>query len=142
MAFDLDGNIISVIQVAALILLTIGVYPYRIRLKTRNLIMHGSLSILALALNISTVFYAMIPVFASEMATINALPVFQSSIIWLHLATGLAAIIMGFAIVISWVTHPLGELGCSKTWRLMIPTFVVWAFALVLGLAIHIFEII
>jgi hypothetical protein len=141
-AFDLDGNIISVIQVAALILLTIGVYPYRIRLKTRNLIMHGSLSILALALNISTVFYAMIPVFASEMATINALPVFQSSIIWLHLATGLAAIIMGFAIVISWVTHPLGELGCSKTWRLMIPTFVVWAFALVLGLAIHIFEII
>jgi hypothetical protein len=49
---------------------------------------------------------------------------------------------LGFAIIISWVTHPLAELGCSKTWRLMIPTFVIWTIALIIGLAIQIFNII
>jgi hypothetical protein len=49
---------------------------------------------------------------------------------------------LGLTIILSWVTHPLGELGCSKMWRLMIPTFVIWAFVLVLGLAIHIYNII
>ena len=41
-----------------------------------------------------------------------------------------------------WVIHPLGELGCSKMWRLMMPTFLIWAFALVLGLIIHIYNIV
>jgi hypothetical protein len=138
LAFELDGTIISVIQIIALILLTIGVYPYRIRTKNRNLIMHGFLSITALALNLFTVFYAMLPIFNSMLRTLSG---FSLSVvaIMIHAGLGLVAIVLGFVIIVSWVTHPLGELGCSKTWKLMIPTFAIWTATLVIGLITHFF---
>jgi hypothetical protein len=141
MVLDLQGNLVSVIQVIALLLLIIGVYPYRIRTKNRNLIMHGFLSILALTLNLVTVIVVMIPVFGSSMTLFSRLSILQSTIVWLHAATGITAIILGFIIIISWVTHPLGELGCSRTWKLMIPTFAIWTLALILGLTVHIYNI-
>ena len=142
MALDLQGDIVSAVQIVALILLVIGVYPYRIRTKNRNLIMHGFLAILALALNLSTTISVMIPSFSTNMALISRLTILKASVFWLHVASGIAAILLGFVIIGSWVTHPLGELGCSKTWKLMMPTFVVWALALILGLAIHIYNIV
>lgn len=142
MALDFQGNVVSVVQVVALILLIIGVYPYRIRTKNRNLIMHGFLSMLAIALNLATVFSVMLPTFGDDWALISKLSMVQSTVVWLHTAFGIAAIVLGFVIIISWVTHPLGELGCVKTWRLMIPTFLVWAFSLILGLIIHIYSMI
>jgi len=141
MVLDLQGNLVSVIQVIALLLLIIGVYPYRIRTKNRNLIMHGFLSILALTLNLVTVIVVMIPVFGSSMTLFSRLLILQSTIVWLHAATGITAIILGFIIIISWITHPLGELGCSRTWKLMIPTFAIWTLALILGLIIYIYNI-
>ena|ERR1700690_1535398 len=141
MAFDFQGNIVSIIQIIALILLIIGVYPYRIRTKNRNLIMHGFLSILALTLNLATVIFVMIPTFSTSIALISRLSILQSTIVWLHVASGIAAIILGFVIIVSWIRQPLGELGCSKVWRLMMPTFLIWALALVLGLIIHIYNI-
>lgn len=142
MILSSQGNIISVIQVIALILLVIGVYPYRIRTKNRNLIMHGFLSILALVLNLATVFTVMLPILSNHLALVSRMSIVQSAVVWLHVALGITAITLGFVIIISWVTHPLGELGCSKTWRLMIPTFLIWAIALIIGLAIQIFRII
>jgi hypothetical protein len=141
MALDFTGNAVSIVQIAALILLTIGVYPYRIRTKNRNLIIHGFLSILALALNLATVFSVMIPILANKSALVSKLPILQSTIVGLHFTLGTVAIALGFVIIISWVTHPLGELGCSKTWRLMIPTFIIWTTALILGLIIQIYNI-
>ena len=141
MALDFQGNVVSVIQFIALILLIIGVYPARIRTKNRNLIMHGFLSILALALNLSTIFSVMIPVLSTRITLISGLSILQSTIVWLHVASGIAAVTLGFVIIISWILHPLGELGCSKTWKLMIPTFLIWALALILGLTIHIYNI-
>ena len=129
MVLDFQGNIISIVQVIALIFLVIGIYPYRIRTKNRNLIIHGFLTILALTLNLATVFTVMIPVLSNRLALINSSSILQSSFVWLHVAFGVTAITLGFAIIISWVTHPLAELGCSKTWRLMIPTFVIWTIA-------------
>jgi len=142
MALDFQGNIVSIIQVIALILLIIGVYPYRIRTKNRNLIMHGFLSILALSLNLAATISVMIPAFNSSITLISELSILESAIIWLHAVSGIIAILLGFVIIASWVIHPLGELGCSKTWRLMIPTFLIWLLALVLGLAIHIFNLV
>ncbi len=142
MVLDLQGNIVSVIQVIALLLLIIGVYPYRIRTKNRNLIMHGFLSILALTLNLVTVIVVMIPVLSTSITLSTRLSILQSTIVWLHAATGIIAIILGFIIIISWVTHPLGELSCSRAWKLMIPTFAIWTLALILGLIIHIYIII
>jgi hypothetical protein len=141
LAFELDGNIVSVIQIIALILLTIGVYPYRIRTKNRNLIMHGFLCIIALAFNLFTVFYVMVPSFNSILGALSGLSLLSIAVIILHSGLGAVSIILGFVIIFSWVTHPLGELGCSKTWKLMIPTFAIWAATLVIGLIIHFFEI-
>lgn len=142
MALDFQGNIVSVIQIIALILLTVGVYPYRIRTKNRNLIMHGFLGIVALSLNLFTVFWVMVPAFGELVSFFSSLSVLQSTFVWLHVATGVASVLLGFVIIFSWVTHPLGELACSRTWKLMIPTFIVWVLAVALGLAIHIFEIV
>jgi hypothetical protein len=142
MALDFQGNVVSIVQIAALVLLVIGVYPYRIRTKNRNLIMHGFLSLLALSLNLATVISVMLPVLGSRLALISGFSILQSTVVWLHVATGMTAIVLGFVIIVSWIIHPLGELGCSKTWRLMIPTFLIWALALGLGLTIHIFNIV
>jgi hypothetical protein len=142
MAFDLQGNIVSIIQVIALVMLVIGVYPYRIRTKNRNLIMHGFFSIAAVGLNLATTLYIMIPVFIGNFIFVSNLSLVQLSVVWLHAVLGIAALALGGIIIFSWVTHPLGELGCSKMWRLMIPTFIIWIFVLVLGLAIHFYNII
>jgi hypothetical protein len=142
MALDFQGNVVSIIQVIAVILLVIGVYPYRIRTKNRNLIMHGFFSIAAIGLNLATVLSIMIPVFSGNLFLISNLSFAQSVVVWLHAVLGIVAIVLGLVIIFSWVTHPLGELGCSKTWRLMMPTFVIWAFVLVLGLVIQIYNII
>jgi len=137
----MQGTLVSVIQIIALILLIIGVYPYRTRTKNRNLIIHGFLSILAIILNIATVIAVMLPTFGANLTAIAALPILQAITVWLHVGTGIAAITMGLIIIVSWVTHPLGELGCAKTWKLMIPTFIIWALALILGLIIHVYNI-
>lgn len=142
MALDFQGNIVSVIQVIALVMLVIGVYPYRIRTKNRNLIMHGFFSIAAVGLNLATILSIMIPVFIGDFMFISNLSLVQLSVVWLHAVLGIVALALGFIIIFSWVTHPLGELGCSKMWRLMIPTFIIWIFVLVLGLAIHFYNII
>ncbi len=142
MTFDFQGNVVSVIQVVALILLVVGVYPYRIRTKNRNLIMHGFLSIIAISLNLVTVIAIMIPAFAGKLVIISNLSLFQSAVVWLHAILGTMAIALGLTIILSWVSHPLGELGCSKMWKVMMPTFVIWTFALGLGLIIHFYSII
>jgi hypothetical protein len=142
MVFDFQGTVVSIIQVIALILLIIGVYPYRIRTENRNLIMHGFLCITAIILNLITVFSVMIPVFNDNMVLIRNLPLIQEAVFWLHAVLGAAAIALGLIIIFSWVTHPLGELGCTRMWRAMMPTFIVWTSAVALGFAIHIFNIV
>ena len=114
MALDFQGKVVSVIQIIALILLIIGVYPTRIRAKNRNLIIHGFLSILALVLNFATIISVMIPIFSTKINFIIGLSILQSTIVWLHAALGIAAITLGLVIIVSWILHPLGELGCAK----------------------------
>jgi len=142
MVLDFQGNIVSIIQIIALILLVIGVYPYRIRVKNRNLILHGFLSIVAISLNLATIAIVMLPVFNNSLASFSSLSLVQSTVVWLHAGIGVVSFVLALVIIFSWITHPLGELGCSRMWRLMMPTFIIWAFELSLGLAIHIFNII
>jgi hypothetical protein len=142
MPLDFQGNVVSVIQVIALFMLVIGVYPYRIRTKNRNLIMHGFFSIAAIGLNIATAVLIMIPVFIGNFVFISNLSLVQLSVVWLHAVLGISANVLGLIIIFSWITHPLGELGCSKMWRLMMPTFIILTVTLVLGLAIHVYSII
>jgi hypothetical protein len=141
MVFVFDENVASAVEIAALIMLVIGVFPYRIRTKNRNLIMHGFLSIVAMALNLVAVFYAMIPVFGGFVSGFG-FSLLQSTLVWTHAVSGFLALVLGFVIIFSWVTHPLGELGCTRMWRVMMPTFAVWGVTIVLGLMIHFLGII
>jgi hypothetical protein len=141
MALDFQGNLVSIIQIIALILLVIGVYPYRIRVKNRNLILHGFLSIVAISLNLATIVIVMIPVFSSSLVSFSSLSLVQSTVVWLHAGLGIAIILLALVIIFSWITHPLGELACSKMWQLMMPTFIIWTFEITLGIVIHIFNI-
>ena len=136
MTLDLQDSIVIAIQIIALILPTLGVYPYRIRTKNRNLIMHGFLCVLALILNLITIFWVMIPTFSSTIAYMGEIPILQTAIILLHATFGAVSIILGSIIIASWIIHPLGELSCSKTWRLMIPIYIIWIVTLILGLII------
>jgi len=136
------ANAVSIVQIIALILLTVGVYPYNIRTKNRNLIIHGFLSLLALSVNLVTVILVMIPVFTTSLGLISKLSMAQSAVVLVHVVSGAFAIVFGFVIVFSWITQPLGELGCTKMWRLMLPVFLTWAFSVATGLTIHIFNIV
>jgi len=136
MTLDLQDSIVIAIQIIALILPTLGVYPYLIRTKNRNLIMHGFLCVLALILNLITIFWVMIPTFSSTIAYMGEIPILQTAIILLHASFGAVSIILGSIIIASWIIHPLGELSCSKTWRLMIPIYIIWIVTLILGLII------
>jgi hypothetical protein len=104
--------------------------------------MHGFLSITALAINLATVFYVMIPTFSTLFSVFSEMPILQMTIVWVHIITGMTAIALGIVIIASWVIHPLGELGCSRTWKLMIPTFAIWSISLIFGAIIHILNII
>ena len=84
----------------------------------------------------------MIPVFIGESIFISQLSLVQLSVVWLHAVLGIAENVLGLIIIFSWITHPLGELGCSKMWGLMIPTFIILTVTLVRGLAIHVYSII
>lgn len=136
MALDFQDTLVIIIQIVAIVLPTLGVYPYRIRTKNRNLIMHGFLGILAIVLNLATIFWVMLPAFSATTSSLGEIALLTAVTILLHATLGAVAIILGVVIIASWVTHPLGELSCSKTWRLMIPIYVILVLALILGIAI------
>lgn len=136
MALDFQDTLVIIIQIIAIVLPTLGVYPYRIRTKNRNLIMHGFLGILAIVLNLATIFWVMLPSFSATISSLGQMALLTTVIILLHAGLGSAVIILGLIIIVSWVTHPLGELSCSKTWRLMIPLYIILAVTLVLGVVI------
>ena len=110
MTFDFQGDLVSVVQVIALILLVVGVYPYRVRTKNRNLIMHGFFSIMAIGLNLATVLSVMIPAFSGNLVSIINLSLVQSAVVWLHAVLGVIAIVLGLIIIVSW--------GDASSWRI------------------------
>jgi hypothetical protein len=136
MALDFQDTLVIIIQIVAIVLPTLGVYPYRIRTKNRNLIMHGFLGILAIVLNLVTIVWVMLPAFSYTISNLGEITLFTAATILLHAVLGSAAIVLGVIIIASWVTHPLSELSCSKTWRLMIPIYIILVLTLILGIVL------
>jgi hypothetical protein len=133
---DFQDTLVIILQIIAIVLPTLGVYPYRIRTKNRNLIMHGFLGILAIVLNVFTIFWFMLPAFSATISNFGQIALLTAATIMLHAVLGSTAIVLGVIIIASWVTHPLSELSCSKTWRLMIPIYIILVLTLILGIAI------
>jgi hypothetical protein len=138
MDLDILGNIVTVIQVVAFVMLLIGVYPSKQREERKNLLIHGVLSTSALIANLVTIFVVMLPVFLKILSGTLVSNFAKFPFTWVHAVVGILTLSSSIIIISFWFSEPLGELGCAKRWRFMKPTLAVWGFALVLGAAIHI----
>jgi hypothetical protein len=135
------GNIVTIIQIVAFLMLLIGVYPVKGREESKNLVKHGFFSTSALIANLVTIFAVMIPVFLSILSGTSPSDFVQFPFTWVHVIIGILTLGSSIIMIASWVLEPLSELGCAKRWRLMKPTLAIWAFTIVLGVAMHIFGV-
>jgi hypothetical protein len=139
---DAFSAAIIAVQIAGFLFLLVGVYPSKQREESANLVKHGILSFLAVALNLITIFAAMIPVFYEIVLNTEGVGFTQFPVIWLHALVGVLTIGSSIAIVASWIIQPLTELGCAKRWRLMKPTLAIWALSIALGIYIQVYGLI
>lgn len=133
---------IIAVQVAMFLMLLVGVYPTKQREENANLVKHGLLSIIAVVVNLVTVSVVMLPFFSKIVINTAGIGLVQFPVMWLHAAVGILTIGSSVLVIASWFIQPLSELGCAKKWRLMKPTLIVWAFAIILGAFIHIYGLI
>jgi hypothetical protein len=133
------GLAIISIQVIGFLLLLVGVYPSKQREENANLVKHGLLSTVAVVVNLVTVFALMLPFFSKIVINTSSGGFAQFPVMWLHALVGAVTIGSSVILIVSWLIQPLGELGCAKRWRLMKPTLVIWALAIIFGAFIHIY---
>jgi hypothetical protein len=133
------GVAVIAAQITVFLLPLIGVLTEEKRENTRNLIKHGFFSTAALLANITMILVFMIPVFTKNVSAALTSSLFQYPIMWLHAVTGVVAVALSVAMVVAWVRQPLADLGCSKTWKLMLPTLIAWAVVLGLGVYVGVF---
>ena len=133
MQLDLFGSAVIVVLAAGFVLLLIGVYPQKLRENALNLVKHGIFSSIAIIVTLVSVFVVMTPVFAKIVSVAALASLFQFPVMWLHAVLGALTISLALVMIAMWLRSPIGELGCAKTWRLMKPTLIIWAAALVLG---------
>jgi hypothetical protein len=131
------GIAIIAVQIAGFLLLLVGVYPSKQREESANLVKHGLLSTVAVAVNLIIVFAAMVPVFSKIVINTSGSGFALFPVMWMHAAVGSVTIGSSIIVLSSWIIQPLSELGCAKRWRLMKPTLIAWALAIALGAFIN-----
>jgi hypothetical protein len=136
---DPVGVAVIAAEIVAILLPAIGVLTEEKRENTMNLIKHGFFSSAAMASNVVLILVFMLPVFSKIVGADFAASLFQFPIMWLHSITGAVAVALGITMIVAWVKQPLADLGCSKAWKLMLPTLITWVIALALGIVVHVF---
>jgi hypothetical protein len=132
------GDVSLILQVVILFLLILGLPLAKGFGGKKNLIRHGYLTVLALALHSILIFVVMIPAFTSGFGDLGQLSFLDAFTVWSHAFLGTAAEILGFIVVGFWVSKPLSNLACVKTRKLMLPLFIIWTISLINGALIHI----
>jgi hypothetical protein len=130
---DPTGTVVLVVQIVAFLMLLVGVYPSKQREENINLVKHGILSTIAVAVNLITIFALMLPIFLKLVTNTAGIGLVQFPIMWLHAAIGLVTLGCSFIMIGFWAIQPLSELNCAKRWRLMKPTLEIWAVSIALG---------
>ena len=133
------GDISLVLNIMALVLVVIGVFGRRTSRKA--LMRHGYLSILGFAIKLSTVFAFMIPVLFIEVPEILEFSALSFGLVMLKVVLGIAGDIMGFVCIVPWFLKPIDQMNCNRVKRWMLPTFIVWISSIILGVIIHLGEI-
>ena len=142
MAVLLDpGDVSLVLQVVVLFLLILGLPFVKGFGGKKNLLVHGYLTVVALALHTVLIFVVMIPAFSNGLGELGELAFLNSLNVWSHVLLGSVAEILGFVVVGFWISKSPSKMACGRMKRLMLSLFVVWAISLVNGAVIHILEI-
>jgi len=144
MAAPLDpvGSTVLSLQIVILFLLILGLPFVKSKNEKKNIAKHGYLTVLALVLHTITVLIVMVPSFSTNFDSVGELSILQSTTVWLHAVTGIAAEILGIVLVASWAFKPLQQMTCAKRKWLMAPTFIIWTTSLITGAVIHVAGII
>ena len=142
MAVLLDpGDVSLVLQVVILFLLILGLPFVKGFGGKKNLLVHGYLTVVALALHTVLIFVVMIPAFSNGLGELGELAFLNSLNVWSHVILGSVAEILGFVVVGFWISKSPSKMACGRMKRLMLPLFTVWTISLVNGAVIHILEI-
>lgn len=96
---------------------------------------------LALILHVSLFLSPMISVFSSDFGVLNGLSFLDALIVCSHVILGTAALILGFIVVGFWVSKPLLNMACVRVKKIMLPLLIIWTMSLIMGVLIHILEI-
>ena len=127
-----DVNLL--LQILILILLFIG----RKFVKDKKHKNHGIMMTIAVTLHTISILLIMIPSFVTYFGlTISS---FSLGIVitWIHAIVGILAEVLGIFIVVKWRFQPEPMKICGKRRKFMIPLFILWTFALILGIAFYI----
>jgi hypothetical protein len=139
---DLLGNVSLSLQVAILFLLILGLPLERGLIGKKNLIKHGYLTTVALALHTILIFVVMVPSFADGLGDLGSLSFLASLDVWSHVVLGSVAEVMGLIIIVVWLSKPPSMMRCAKLKKWMLPLFVIWVISLVNGSLVHILQLI
>lgn len=101
--------------------------------------LHGGLMGAAVALNIASFLVVMQPSFNNNFEHLTTMTSELSVLTtWIHIVTGVAAMIAALVLVVVWALHPSDVSGCFKRKRLMDFTILFWLVSLIFGVAIYI----
>lgn len=138
-ALDPVGNVSLIFQIVTMFLLVLGLPFFRSATKNKkNLLAHGYSTVAALILNSILIFVVMIPSFTGGLSEIGDLSLFASVTVLSHALLGTLAVISAIIMIASWLWKGPTKLTCATWKKWMLPTFIIWAIAIVNGTLVHI----
>jgi hypothetical protein len=139
MALDTIGNISLILSITSLLLLIVGT-PIVSGKNVKNLMIHGYLTIVALALETILTFVVMVPSLLENIDSVLSLSVAYSFNTWLHVSLGIFGLALGFAYVALWLVYSRSRMVCYKVKKWMMPTFAIWIVINISGALIHLLQ--
>jgi hypothetical protein len=137
-ALDPVGNVSLILQITILFLLILGLPFVRGAGSKKNFVRHGYSTALALVLHFILIFVVMVPSFLDGFGEISELSLLDSFNVISHVVLGVAAAVMGAALVIAWLSKGPSTVACARWKKWMTPTFAIWVISIVGGTFIHI----
>ncbi len=139
-AVDL-GDVSLIFQVVILFLLALSLpFVKRGRGSERDYTIHGYLTLLAVVVHSVFVFWIMVPSLVGGFSSLGELGILETANVWLHVALGTIAEVLGVVLVVSWFVRPRTEMACAGLRQWMLPTFLIWTVALAAGVLVHLLE--
>lgn len=137
-ALDPVGNVSLSLQIVILFLLILGLPFVRRPSEKKNLVLHGYLTVLALALHTILIFLVMVPSFANGFIELGELSLFGSVTVWSHGILGTVAEVLGILLITSWLVRGPSRMTCGRWKKWMMPIFIIWVLSIINGALVHI----